>query len=169
MREWIIREVHGANTDLPQYQLTPDRCSIPGFRYFSWNCQARWRCEAELISQQLKILSWRAMGCSSNLWVASHFSDGLLRPMTPKYFLKISKTLMEPFLPQPPVKLAANAASQLFTMKMMENGLMRMVSTMIEVLCNSINSCLINLLCCLGSNVQNLCLLSGVCPICHWP
>ena len=30
--------------------------------------------------------------------------------MTPKYFLKISKTLMEPFLPQPPVKLAANAA-----------------------------------------------------------
>ena len=40
-----------------------------------------------------------------NLWVASHFSDGLLRLMTPKHFLKISITLMEPFLPQPPVEL----------------------------------------------------------------
>ena len=60
MHEWIIQEVHGANTDLPQYQLTPDwcgctMCSIPGFWYFSQNCWARWRCEAELISQQFTI------------------------------------------------------------------------------------------------------------------
>ena len=43
---------------------------------------------------------------------------------------------------------------------MLQDNLMRMVSTTIEVLCNSMNSWLINLPRCLGSNVQNLLVLA---------
>src|SRR5882757_9509064 len=104
------------------------------------------------------------MGFPPNLWVASHFSDGLLRLMTLKHFSKISKTLMEPFLLQPPTKLAANATRQLFMKRMMENGLMRMVSMMIEAICHSINSCLIKFPHYFGSNVQILPVLAEWCP-----
>ena len=112
----------------------------------------------------------RVLGCLPNLQVASNFSDGFIRPMTPKHFLKVSKILMEPLFPQHPIKLVANPAKQSCLMKMMDNGPTRMVSTMIEVLCNSSSSCIINLPFSLVQMYKFcLCLLSGTGPIHHWP
>src|SRR5258706_11853344 len=58
----------------------------------------------------------------------------------PETLLEDSQHPNGAFSPPAPIKLATNAMRQLFMKRIMENGLMRMVSAIVEALCNSIKS-----------------------------